>query len=107
MEGVQGALHLHRGRGQEGRQVCRAQAFHELSPHSVIQQHPGMSSVSYPYSFDTDPDPAFWAENRSASNPDPDPDPIRIRRGQKIKKILQLKKKIMIKNYYLPILRPQ
>ncbi len=28
-------------------------------------------SVLDPYSFDMDPDPAFWAEYRSGSNPDP------------------------------------
>ncbi len=42
---------------------------------------PWISSVwvTDPYSFDTDPDPAFQAEYRSRSIPDPDQDPIRIK----------------------------
>jgi hypothetical protein len=36
-------------------------------------QHWGVpvTRVADPHSFDTDPDPAFWAEYRSRSNPDP------------------------------------
>jgi hypothetical protein len=49
---------------------------------------PILSTVSDPYSFDTDPDPL---------NTDPDPDPIRIQGfDEKKKKIyLQLKKKFV------------
>jgi hypothetical protein len=57
-----------------------------------------LKSVSDPYSFDTDPDPAFYCR----LNTDPDQDPIRIKGfGQKIEKIYS-KKNLICLDHKLP-----
>jgi hypothetical protein len=62
-----------------------------------------MTRVADPYSFDTDPDPAFKAEYRSGSNPESG-----VLMTKNCKKFAAEKKfnLFLIKNYSLPIPRP-
>jgi hypothetical protein len=63
------------------------------------------ASVSDPYSFNKDPDPAFWAENRSGSISGSNSDPG-FWMGKNLKCTTGKKLKFLDQNNNLPFPRP-
>jgi hypothetical protein len=62
---------------------------------------------TYPYSFDTVSDPAFWAEYRSGSIPDPDEiQGFDVANWKKFTAGKKIKFLFLNKNYNIPIPRP-